>query len=115
MTLLVVPMMGTEIDDAAAKAWKKGLCKSCHGVDGSGDTPVGRNLGAKDLRSEGAQSLTDQQIEAQVRDGKNEMPSYEGVFNAEEIKAVVRYVRLLAQAAKSEGEESEAKSEKRKK
>ena len=96
LTLLAGPILAVAELDAPAKAWKKGLCKACHGDNGSGDTPAGRNLGAKDLRSKEVQSRSDDEIRLTIRDGQNDMPSFENAFTDEELDAVVEYVRRLA-------------------
>src|SRR5215813_15311912 len=46
-------------------------CSGCHGIDGSGVTPVGRNLYPKppDLRASQTQSLTDGEIEYIIENG----------------------------------------------
>jgi cytochrome c6 len=72
----------------------KANCVVCHGADGSG-TPTGKSLKAPDLRSDAVQKLTDAQIQAQIENGKNNMPPFKGTLNAEQIKALVAYVHTL--------------------
>ncbi len=72
----------------------KANCAVCHGPDGSG-TPTGKSLKAPDLRSDAVQKLTDAQIQAQIEDGKNNMPPFKGTLNAAQIKALVAYVHTL--------------------
>jgi cytochrome c6 len=72
----------------------KANCVVCHGADGSG-TPTGKSLKAPDLRSDAVQKLTDAQIQAQIEDGKNNMPPFKGTLNAAQIKALVAYVHTL--------------------
>jgi mono/diheme cytochrome c family protein len=73
-------------------------CASCHGTDGKAKTPAGRKLGAKDLS---ASKLSDQQIAAQITKGtKNErgaekMPSFKDRLNADDIDALVAYVKTF--------------------
>ncbi|MFY9688365.1 MAG: cytochrome c [Candidatus Acidiferrales bacterium] len=72
----------------------KSNCVVCHGADGTG-TPTGKSLKAPDLHSEAVQKLTDAQIAAQIENGKNNMPPFKGVLNADQIKALVVYVRTF--------------------
>src|SRR5216683_5007934 len=41
-------------------------CAKCHGPDGTGNTVVGKAVGAKDLGSPEAKKLTDAEIQAQI-------------------------------------------------
>ncbi len=72
----------------------KANCVVCHGADGSG-TPTGKSLKAPDLRSDAVQKLTDAEIQAQIENGKNNMPPFKGTLNAAQIKALVAYVHTL--------------------
>jgi len=70
-------------------------CVPCHGADGSGNTPAGKTLHAKDLRSPEVQKLTDIAIAKQIREGKNKMPAFKQL-NPEQVEALVGFVRALA-------------------
>jgi cytochrome c6 len=72
----------------------KSNCVVCHGADGTG-TPTGKALKAPDLHSEVVQKMTDKQIADQIADGKNNMPPFKGTLNADQIKALVAYVRTF--------------------
>ena len=50
-------------------------CAKCHGANGSGDTPIGKAVGAKDLRAPEAQKMSDAQIFNQIAVGNGNMPS----------------------------------------
>jgi mono/diheme cytochrome c family protein len=78
------------------------ICVKCHGVDGSGDTPIGRAVGAKDLRGPEAQKMTDEQIFAQIDKGNGNMPSLSDAINQareDDLKGrvndLVAYIREL--------------------
>lgn len=73
-------------------------CVSCHGADGSGNTAVGKAVGAKDLRSDEAKKLTDAQIATQIKNGKGNMPPFDSLTKPE-IDSLVAYVRVLQKAA----------------
>ncbi len=78
-------------DDAGAQVFKSN-CVVCHGADGTG-SPTGKALKAPDLSSPDVQKLTVAQMEAQVSDGKNNMPPFKSTLNKDQISAVVLYVR----------------------
>lgn len=80
--------------------WEK-HCSSCHGMDGKGNTKLGRKVNIKDLtNAEFQASFTDERAFKSVKeglkdkDGKTLMKPVEGVSD-EEIKALVAYVRTL--------------------
>jgi cytochrome c6 len=80
-------------DDAGETAYKSN-CVICHAADGSG-TPTGKALKAPDLRSDAVQKMTEAQIEAQISDGKNNMPPFKNTLNKDQIKALAAYVHTL--------------------
>jgi mono/diheme cytochrome c family protein len=71
----------------------KTKCTPCHGADGSGQTPVGKNLKVRDLRSPEVKKLTDADIAKVLTDGKGKMPKSK--LEAADVKAVVAYIRTL--------------------
>ena len=66
----------------------KSKCAMCHGADGSGNTPMGKKLELKDLKTS---KLTDAEMIELVTKGKNKMPAAK--LSGAEIKEVVSYVR----------------------
>ncbi|MGH9680337.1 MAG: c-type cytochrome [Candidatus Acidiferrales bacterium] len=74
-------------------------CAKCHGPDGSGDTPIGKAVGAKDLRAEEAKKLTDAQIATQISQGKNNMPPFGDALDKAKISDIIAYVRTLQKKA----------------
>ena len=74
----------------------KNDCLKCHGRDGKG-SKRGKKLGTPDFTdAEWQASLTDEQLIAIVTNGKKKMPSQKDNLTPEEIKALVKYVRMLA-------------------
>ena len=74
----------------------KNECQKCHGRDGKG-SKRGKKLGAPDFTDvEWQASVTDEQLIASITDGKKKMPKQGGKLSPEEIKAMVKYVRMLA-------------------
>jgi mono/diheme cytochrome c family protein len=71
-------------------------CAKCHGPDGSGNTPIGKAVGAKDLRAPEAQKLTDAQISMQINEGKGNMPPFGDTLGLAKIADLVAYVHVLA-------------------
>ena len=51
-----------------------------------------KKSGSKDLT---ASKLTDEQIATLVKNGKNAMPPYKGLYSDDEIRAVIAYVKTL--------------------
>lgn len=74
----------------------KANCTLCHGVDGSGNTPPGKAMKAKDLRSDEVQKQTDDQLTEVISKGKGKMPAFGSKFSADETKSLVAYIRQLA-------------------
>ncbi|MBI3182984.1 MAG: cytochrome c [Myxococcales bacterium] len=93
-----MPLTAAAGDDGATVFKKK--CATCHGKDGKGKTDMGEELKIKDLTDAATwKDLTDEKVEKQVNDGakdesgKERMTAFKGKLSAEEIKAVVAYVR----------------------
>jgi cytochrome c6 len=74
----------------------KAKCATCHGQDGSGNTPVGKSLQVADLRSAAVQSKSDAELTQSVTEGKGNMPAFKGNITDDEIHAVVTFVRSFA-------------------
>lgn len=70
-------------------------CAMCHGPDGAG-SEVGKSMNVPDLRSQAVQALSDAELAEIISDGKNGMPSFKSSFSADQIQALVKYVRSLA-------------------
>ncbi len=69
------------------KALYNAQCTVCHGDSGSAGLS-----GAKDLQ---LSKKTDAEISAIINTGKSTMPKMDGKFNAQEMKALVSYVKSL--------------------
>ena len=70
-------------------------CAKCHGPDGSGNTPIGKAVGAKDLRGPEAQKLTEAQIFTQIDQGKGNMPPFGDALGKAKVADLVAYVHVL--------------------
>ena len=89
--LLALALPVVALADGAAIYKTK--CAPCHGPDGSGQTPVGKNLKVRDLRSPEVQKLTDAEITKVLTDGKGKMPKSK--LAPDDIKLVIAFVRSL--------------------
>src|SRR5436305_13295437 len=69
--LLAVALPMAAFADGAATFKTK--CAPCHGADGSGQTPAGKNLKVGDLRSAEVQKLSDAEITKVLSDGKGKV------------------------------------------
>jgi len=86
---------GAQAQNPSADLYKS-KCASCHAADGSGDTPAGKALKARDLRSPDVQKQTDEQLIEITAKGKNKMPAYEKSLKGDQIKGLVAFIRTLA-------------------
>ena len=69
---------------------------ACHGPDGSGSTPVGKQMKVKDLRSAEVQKQTDAELTAIVTGGKSPMPAFGKALAPPDIAGVVAFLRTIA-------------------
>jgi cytochrome c6 len=79
--------------DAAAVF--KSKCVMCHGEDGSGNTPSGKALKAKDLRSDEVQKNSDAELTEVITKGRNKMPAFGQKLKPDQIQQLVAYIRHL--------------------
>jgi cytochrome c6 len=92
---------GAALSSAApvAENWEN-HCAKCHGADGKGQTKAGKKLQVKDY--------TDAKVQAEMKDadmikatsdgvfdkaGKEKMKAYKDELSADEVKALVAYIR----------------------
>jgi mono/diheme cytochrome c family protein len=95
VTVLVLPTPAHTQN--ASEAIYKSKCAACHGADGAGSA-MGTKLGVHDFHSADVQKQTDAALTEIIATGKNKMPSYAKTLKADEITALVAYVRTLAPA-----------------
>ncbi len=70
-------------------------CAMCHAKDGSGNSPMGKNMKVPDLRSKAVQSKSNAELESFISKGKGIMPAYGSQLSKEEISDLVVYIRQL--------------------
>jgi mono/diheme cytochrome c family protein len=73
----------------------KTKCSACHGVNGAGDTMIGRNLQLRSLASPEVQKLTDDELFVIISKGKNKMPSFDHKLSQDQIRELVKHIRAL--------------------
>ena len=73
----------------------KAKCLMCHGADGMGQTPAGKNLKAASFKDPAIVKVSDADMIAAVTKGKNKMPAYGGKLTDAQIRAAVAYIRTL--------------------
>lgn len=73
----------------------KSNCVLCHGANGSSNTPTGKALGAKDLRSKEIQGKSDADLADVVTKGNGKMPAFGAKLSGGTIQSVVGYIRQL--------------------
>lgn len=103
VAVLIVGVCSLAMAQDAAKAPAgaeifKSKCVLCHGADGSGNTPLGKQLQAANLRSKEAQKLTNDEMHKIIHDGQANMPPFEDKLTDDEIDQVILYVRTFAAA-----------------
>jgi len=94
MVLVVAVAPIAAFADDAAPLFKS-KCAMCHGADGSGDTPAGKSMKARDLRSAEVQKQSGEDLEKTINNGKGKMPAYKGKLKEAEIDALVKYIKTL--------------------
>ncbi|MFI5102294.1 MAG: c-type cytochrome [Terriglobales bacterium] len=80
--------------DTGADTYKT-KCSACHGVNGAGDTMIGRNLKLRALGSADVQQQSDEELATIIAKGKNKMPAYDRKLSKDQIHDLVRYIRAL--------------------
>lgn len=93
LAAVALPSWAADQNDAAALF--KSKCVMCHGADGSGNTPSGKALKAKDLRAADTQAKTDEQLTQVVTGGRNKMPAFGQKLKPDQIQELVAYIRQL--------------------
>jgi mono/diheme cytochrome c family protein len=95
--LILVVALAPVAFAADGAAIYKAKCASCHGADGKGQSPMGKKMNLRDLGSPEVQKQTDKELYDWTADGKGKMPAYKDKLSADEIKALVAYMRTFKQ------------------
>lgn len=99
--LLIVssPLQAQDTSSPGGSVFKT-KCVLCHGADGSGNTPLGKQLQAANLGSKEVQKLSNADMRKQIHDGRANMPGFADQLSDAEISQVIQYVRQFGKAAK---------------
>jgi cytochrome c6 len=73
----------------------KSKCQMCHGADGSGNTPAGKSTKANPFNSPDIMKMSDDDLIAVTKKGRNKMPAFAGKLTDAQITDVVAYIRTL--------------------
>lgn len=87
LAVLLLPA-AVRADDGRQMYGKK--CLACHALDGSGDKPLGKKVGAPDLRKS---TLSQAEVEQVIADGRGKMLPYRGKLTPEQITELADWVR----------------------
>src|ERR1700731_1515508 len=87
--------IATQAQSDAAKLYKTN-CALCHSADGSGDSPSGKALHAKDLRSEEVQKQSDAELAEVISKGRGKRPAFGAKLKPDDVQKLVAYIRSLA-------------------
>lgn len=92
-TMMIGPV--ARADETNGATIYKAKCAMCHGADGKGETPMGKNLKLKDLSSDDVQKVHDSEIKTLIENGNGKMPAMKGKLSDKQVEDVVQYVRTL--------------------
>jgi cytochrome c6 len=70
-------------------------CVLCHSADGSGSSPTGKAMHAKDLRSDEVQKQSDAALSEVITKGRGKMPAFGAKIKADDVTTLVAYIRAL--------------------
>jgi mono/diheme cytochrome c family protein len=70
-------------------------CALCHGANGSGDTPSGRSMKVRDLRTDAVQKQTDIELTKVIAGGKGKMPAFGKQLSTDDVTAIIGFIRTL--------------------
>ncbi len=77
-------------------------CVLCHGADGTGNTPLGKQLaGGESALESGAEAGPMRSCARIVHDGQTNMPPFGDQLTDDEIDQVIQYVRTFAAPVKA--------------
>jgi cytochrome c6 len=98
VAMLTIPFHLTRATPPQGSAEKdyKSNCVLCHSIDGSGSSPTGKALKARDLKSPELQNASDADLTAVITNGKGKMPAFGKKLSPDAIRGLVDYVRSFA-------------------
>lgn len=109
LSLMAVVFTGVILISVSNLAWSadspgetifKSKCVLCHGADGTGNTPLGKQLQSANLHSPDVQKRSNAELHKIVHDGQTNMPAFAEQLSDDEITQVIKYVRSFGKSAK---------------
>lgn len=95
LSLLSVSLAFPVLAQQTGEATYKAKCAMCHGADGTGNTPIGKNMKLRSLKSPEDVKATDADLFKQTKEGVGKMQGYAGKLSDPQIQDVVTYIRTL--------------------
>jgi len=95
LTLLSASLAVPAVAQQNGEATYKAKCAMCHGGDGAGNTPVGKSMKVRSLKSTEDIKLTDAELFKDTKSGVGKMQGYAGKLTDAQINDVVGYIRTL--------------------
>ena len=95
LTLLSASLALPAVAQQTGEATWKAKCAMCHGADGIGNTPVGKNMKLRSLKSPEDIKATDAELFKDTKSGVGKMQGYAGKLTDAQINDVVSYIRTL--------------------
>jgi len=92
-----VPTTARAAEKEVGEQTFKAQCASCHGEDGSGNTPAGKSLRVPDLHNIDVQKLSDTHLAEIIAKGMGKMLPFKNSLSNDQIHSLVMYIRELAQ------------------
>lgn len=95
LALLSVSLAVPAIAQQSGEPTYKAKCAMCHGADGIGNTPVGKSMKLRSLKSPEDIKATDADLFKDTKSGVGKMQGYAGKLTDAQIQDVVTYIRTL--------------------
>ena len=95
LTLLSASLALPAVAQQTGEATWKAKCAMCHGTDGIGNTPVGKNMKLRSLKSPEDIKATDAELFKDTKSGVGKMQGYAGKLTDAQITDVVSFIRTL--------------------
>ena len=70
-------------------------CSACHGLDGAGQTTIGKSLQIPDLKAAAVQNKNAEELAEIIGRGKGRMPGYAKKFNPVQIRQLAAYIQAF--------------------
>jgi mono/diheme cytochrome c family protein len=81
---------------SAGESVYKTKCSMCHGLQGTPNPGIAKNMGTRAASDPAVKAMTQAQMIAITADGKGKMPAFKGKLTDAQIKESVDYFRYFA-------------------